>query len=348
MDVPQAQSTPAAFDHSLSSMETLEGNLYSTSNTAITTTITSQDSTACTDSSPIEKLNEFLQSRDVSPIRHPVTIPWEEASERTKRRHTRKAKQVVQAALKEIAPNQSEHLWQSVVESMSLDKQEDNNIDLVLMNSLAECYNNAHSWDTRRQILSIMADKVTFPTLKKWIPGLTRYRFSVARKHVLIYGRGVPLPMIRQTKMFVSQIQLDHFLDFITSPYVIQDMPFGQKSIELSTKEIVKVPNVIRMLIPETIVRQYLAYAVESNFQPLSRSTLLRILSVCSASVRKSLQGLDYISSAGTQAFDDLSVVVNQLGDEFMGMAWAKDQKDLLKSGKRYLKSDFKVHLKII
>jgi hypothetical protein len=61
--------------------------------------------------------------------------------------------------------------------------------------------------------------------------------------------------------------------------------------------------------------------------------------------VRKSLQGLDYISSAGAQAFDDLSVVVDHLGDKFMGMEWAKDQKDNLKSAKRYLKSDFKVYL---
>ena len=89
----------------------------------------------------------------------------------------------MQAVLEEVAPNQSEHLWQSVVESMSSDKQEDDNIDQVIMNDLTECYNNANSWETRRQILSIMADKVTFSTLKKWIPGLTRYRFSVARKH---------------------------------------------------------------------------------------------------------------------------------------------------------------------
>ena len=214
------------------------------------------------------------------------------------------------------------------------------------MNALAECYNSANSWESRCQILSIMADKVVFSTLKKWIPHLTRYRFGVARRHALTHGRGVPIQRIKQTKMFISPIQLDHFLDFITSPYVIQDVPFGQKSIELSTKEIVKVPNVIRMLIPESIVKQYLAYAVESNFVPLIRSTLLRILSVCSASVRTSLQGLDYISPEGAQAFDDLSVVIDQLGDEFMGMVWAKEQKDRLLSGKRYLKSDYKVYLK--
>jgi predicted secreted protein len=73
----------------------------------------------------------------------------------------------VQAVIEEVAPNQSEHLWQSVVESMSSDKQEDDNIDQVLMIALTECYNNANSWETRCEILSIMADKVTFSTLKK-------------------------------------------------------------------------------------------------------------------------------------------------------------------------------------
>ena len=64
--------------------------------------------------------------------------------------------------------------------------------------------------------------------------------------------------------------------------------------------------------------------------------------------MRTSLQGLDYISSEGAQAFDDLSVVIDQLGDEFMGMVWAKEKKDRLLSGKRYLKSDYKVYHKNI
>ena len=188
-----------------------------------------------------------------------------------------------------------------------------------------------------------MADKLTFSALKTWIPEITRYRFSTARKHALLHGRGVLPPQPSQTRMFVSQSQLDHFLDFITSPYVVQDLPFGEKSIKISTKEVVKVPNVIRMLIPESIVKQYLSYAEECGFKPLSRRTLLRILSVCLASERKCLQSLDYISSAGAQAFDDLCNVTERLGDEFMGMSWAKEQKEQLKAAKRYLKSDYKV-----
>ena len=104
----------------------------------------------------------------------------------------------------------------------------------------------------------------------------------------------------------------------------MQDLPFGERSIMLSNKETIKIPNVVRM-IPERVVKQYLAFCDESSFKPLSHSTLLRILSVCSASTRKSLQGLDYVSSAGAQAFEDLADVVEKLGDAGQGMGWAKD-----------------------
>ena len=64
------------------------------------------------------------------------------------------------------------------------------------------------------------------------------------------------------------------------------------------------------MMIPERVVKQYLAYCNKSGCKPLStRSTLLHILPVCHASTRKSLQGLDYTSSAGAQAFEDLGTL---------------------------------------
>ena len=305
--------------------------------------------------SPLQKMNEFLKSRDISPVCYPATIPWSEASARTRRRHLRKARQAVGAVLGEVAPHQSGQLWKALTTYRSLEHEDSSSseedaevdIDEVLMSALADCYNNSSTWQVRRQVLSIVADKLTFRTIRRWIPDLTRYRFTTARDHALRYGRGVVPSPIVHTKMFVSQTQVDHFLDFITSPHVIQDLPFGQRSIKLSTNEVVIVPNVVRMMIPESIVKQYLAYAEESNFDPLSRRTLLNILSVCSASARKSLQGLDYVSSNGAQAFDDLCGVAQRLGDDFMGMSWAREQKEHLKNTKRYLKSDFKVRTAI-
>ena len=99
-----------------------------------------------------------------------------------------------------------------------------------------------------------MADKVSFAKIQEWIPGLTKYR----------YMRGTPVPsQSPQTRMMVPQEKLAHFLDFITSPHIIQDLPFGEKVVSLSTKEVIKIPNVVRSMIPERIVQQYQAYSKE-------------------------------------------------------------------------------------
>ena len=191
---PVAHSTPVTVYH-FANVETPVGSLYLPSISSMDTTADSR-SKRHDDSLSLAKMNEYLESRDVSPVKHPLTIPWNEASERTRRRHLRKATQVVSAVLHEVAPNRSGPLWYSLVPSLNRQflkdsDSEDDDVDDELMDALRECYSDASSWDIRRQILSIMADKVTFRTLKKWIPRLTRYRFSVAKKHRMLHGRGV-------------------------------------------------------------------------------------------------------------------------------------------------------------
>ena len=301
--------------------------------------------------SSLEHLNTFLESRDISPVRYTLRTPWNEASDRTKRQHVRKARQAVSAVISEVAPEEPGQLWQALSTSQvaqrlfTPDTESDpGTTDVTLLEALATCYKNADQWDTRRQILSIMADKASFAKIQEWIPGLTRYRFTMARQHILLHGRGVPVPSPSpRRRMVVSEDKLAHFLDFITSPHVIQDLPFGEKVVTLSTKEVIKIPNVVRNMIPERIVQQYQAYSEETGFTPMSRSTLLRILEVCPASTRKSLQGIDYISAEGAQAFDNLENVADRLGEMNMGMSWAKQRKERLKKCKRYLKSDYKV-----
>ena len=252
--------------------------------------------------------------------------------------------------VKDVAPYETGPLFRELCSSdvlrrqLSSDEDSDGEtVDNTLMEALSECYQAASSWETRRQILSIMADKVRYSRLLQFIPGLTKYRFTEAKHHCFTYGRGVPVPSERVARTDVSTLQIEHFIMFITSSHVVQDLPFGERSITLSNKETIKIPNVVRMMIPEMVVKQYLAFCDESSFKPLSHSTLLRILSVCSASTRKSLQGLDYVSSAGAQAFEDLADVVEKLGDAGQGMGWAKDIQSRLRARKRYLKSDYKV-----
>ena len=217
-------------------------------------------------------------------------------------------------------------------------------LDSTLMEAIKECYVNAEHWSTRRQILSIVADKISFKEIKTWLPDLSRYRYNIPRHHHLLHGRGAVVPISALTRMYVEPEKLDHFLSFITTTHIVQDLPFGEKSLKLSSNAVIKVPNVIRSIILEHIVKQYQSYCRESGFIPMSRATLCQILNVCSATVCKSLQGIDYVSAEGVKAFDDLEDIVERLGDiHGKGLAWAKDQSEKLKNAKRYLKTDYKI-----
>ena len=299
-----------------------------------------------------DHLNAYLCSRDISPVRSQLQLSWQDASDRTKRYYVRKAGQGLSALVQDIAPAAAGSLYKAVCSSkvvehtLGLAKEDNvtNIVDETMMNALAECYRAADdSWETRRQILSILADKLTLNQLRRWIPDLSQHCFTEAKRHCLVFGRGLPVHTIPSPRMKVSLAQIDHFVAFITSPHIVQDLPFGERRITLSTKETVKVPNVVRMLIPERIVKQYTTYCQESQFKPLSRSTLLHILNVCAASVCTSLQGIDYVSSAGAEAFDELCDVVETLGHAGQEMTWAKLQENNLRASKRYLKSDYKV-----
>lgn len=259
------------------------------------------------------------------------------------------------AMVKDITPNETGPLYKALCSSNMVRKQLDDDdesdaectVDQTLLQALADCYQEASNWEVRRQILSIMADKVRYSTLLRHIPGLTRYRFTEAKRHCLTYGRGAPVESVRSPRKDVSSSQIQHFIAFITSSQVVQDLPFGERSIKLSNKDTLKIPNIIRTMVPERVVKQYLAYCSDCGFKPLSRSTLLRILAVCPASTRKSLQGLDYVTSAGAEAFDDLLDVVERIGDAGQGMGWTKEMQTRLRDAKRYLKTDYKVQVKI-
>ena len=94
------------------------------------------------------------------------------------------------------------------------------------------------------------------------------------------------------------------------------------------------------------ITAQYQAYCWEIGFDPASERTLFRILEVCSASMQKSLHGLDYVTTDGVQAFDSLEEMVSTLtAAKALTFNWEKEVKQQLSDAKRYLKADFRLHV---
>lgn len=298
-----------------------------------------------------EKLNEFLKCSGVSPL-NVLDLDVSSVPPRTRRRYIGRACDVMTAVLKTLSPSNPGRLWEVLKSSSKLCddlniserpvRQVKGNQDPYLK-ALSETYLNASSRNVKRQILSTIADLTTFKEIRRYIPGLSKYMFCEARKHCHQHGRGVLLIPRAVPRTRYDTNQLDDFLDFITSPYIIQDLPFGQKKLKLSSGEVLLTPNVIRVSINERIINQYMRYCEERGKTVLSRSTLRRILSACKASSRKSLQGLDYFSTDGSNAFDELIKLLDKLVDNGLDQLVAQDAQTKLKLGRNYIKSDFKV-----
>ena len=76
-----------------------------------------------------------------------------------------------------------------------------------------------------------------------------------------------------------------------------------------------------------------------NQFTPLSRSTMLCILSSCSATVRRSLHGLDYIAADCEKAFNELIAMLPKVSSD---RTWVKHWQRALMEARQYIKSDYK------
>ena len=64
-----------------------------------------------------------------------------------------------------------------------------------------------------------------------------------------MHGGGAEVETRSVPRMYVSASQLDHLLDFITSEHIIQELPFGERTLKLSFQKKITLPNVVRKVI---------------------------------------------------------------------------------------------------
>lgn len=158
-----------------------------------------------------------------------------------------------------VSPNNAPQLWKALQTSSVINHQLGLHevclpSERAYLEALAEADSNPSSWDTRWQVLSVMTGVASFNAISEFIPGLTQYHYAVANQHCGQYGQNAPIPTKESARLQIDPKQLDHFLGFITSPHLIQDLQFGEKQLQLSSGNVITVPNVIRTMIPERIV----------------------------------------------------------------------------------------------
>ena len=164
---------------------------------------------------PLRLLNTFLEECYVKTIIKPQ-IEWNDCVDRTKRRYIQHTRDIIVAVLKVVSPENAGYLWTALqaskavndelgVEGILLPAQH------VYLEAIAETYKNATSWDTRRQILSIMTGTASLAAIREFIPGLTHFRYTVANLHRLQHGTGASMPCQPTARFQVDEAQLDHF-----------------------------------------------------------------------------------------------------------------------------------------
>ena len=290
-----------------------------------------------TDEGKVAALQWFVDECSIGPLGSIMKRPWTDATSKTRECYIRKASTIISEVLKTVAPQSAPELWEAVRgknEVSHLLGSVHNGSDLLL--AVVESYKQADTSETRRQLLSLVASKVTYAELVAHIPRLTRYEFTAARRYTLEVGAGLTVQL---------DAKIDHFLDFITSSTVVQDLPFGRKTLTLSSGTKIDIPNVIRTALSSRLIKQYNQYCSEVNYVPLSSRTLFRILSEAYvASVRKSLRGLDSYAAEGGRRFDDLLSLLDTLVKYGANEAVIAELKDNFRYLKQYIKSDYKVN----
>ena len=116
---------------------------------------------------------------------------------------------------------------------------------------------------------------------------LTHYQVKRARKHAKLYGPGTIPENEPKHRTRLDMGKVDHFLEFANRPYFYQDVAYGSRILKLDSGEKIRMPNVVRTVTRSTMVKQYQSFCEEESFNPLSRSTLFKILDVREASQRR-------------------------------------------------------------
>lgn len=107
---------------------------------------------------------------------------------------------------------------------------------------MIKAYDQAESWQTKRQILSPFANDFSRRELQTLIPGLTKWRIDQARQRATEAGKE---QVVSETifRKRIDQGKVDHFISYISQPQLHQDVAFGTKTLKLRSLTLVSASS---------------------------------------------------------------------------------------------------------
>ena len=287
--------------------------------------------------SDLAKLTSF---RNVEPLTFQLTSGWEDTTRSEKEACIEKATEACQVICEIIAPQARDELFQAMNTPPEIQVSPE-------LEALMTAYKNASSRNMKLQILSIYAHNYPVKVLMELhepYAKISKWQIKRARHHAQENGPGNLIEATKRTRVRLNLTKLDHFIGFANRPYFYQDVAYGIRTLKLDAGKTLTMPNVIRTITRSTLIQQYMKHCHETEVEPLSRSTLFRILEIREAGERKSLQGLDNIAADGSSGFEKMGNIVNEMEKFGASKLWVESTLKKLSRAVLYLKTDYSVH----
>ncbi|EGT43856.1 hypothetical protein CAEBREN_10292 [Caenorhabditis brenneri] len=188
--------------------------------------------------------------------------PWDKLEQTTKERKASTARNLIETMLELMVPDNTDEFRQLVehkffeMEKWTTGSKKD--LDEI-MSEISVQYYAAEDKQNRIVILSLVANSVSYSNIETYIPDLTPYMYTKAKK----FAR-----RIRDTKLLSSidkqqptekynHLAVEALVEFITSPTVMIGLPFGIRKVKLSDGTKIEIPDSIRQQTATEIIEMY-------------------------------------------------------------------------------------------
>ena len=151
-------------------------------------------------------LDNFLSCCELSPVKNTLSANWDDCSDRTKQAiHAEDGASDAASVLGPSQPQELKLAYIKVKQTVVVPEPKGQQ----LFEALVQTYNRVNSWDSRRQMLSIMADTQS---------GRDSSPSAICDSVSL------------RSCIQISQLQVDHFLSFVMSPHICKTCLLGKPS----------------------------------------------------------------------------------------------------------------------
>lgn len=142
--------------------------------------------------------------------------------------------------------------------------------------------------------------------------GCTLHEIRQARSTCKLYGTCSIQPKENRIYSRLSREKAQHFIDFLLTTGLLQEVAYGTTNLKLDSGEKIVVSNTILNGIHEHAIKEYIIHCSELSYHSLGQTTLRKILNRMKPHVRNKLAGVDSFVVEGTEAFEVINLCDEQ------------------------------------